>query len=88
MLEDQVQIQIVFGFDDLFELDHVRMIELFKYANFTEGPLGVDVILESQEHFFKRQNFIRSLFAYLVDITISSTANLLNFLETLLDMRF
>ena len=49
VIEDEVQIKLVLGFDDFLELDYIGVFELVEEYYFAVGALGIGGVLESVE---------------------------------------
>jgi hypothetical protein len=56
-LEDQVEVFVIVGFDDVVEFDDVGMVEFVEEDNFSVGALGIGGVLEGIEYFFECEGF-------------------------------
>ena len=88
ILKDQIEIEIVFGFDDIDEFDDVGVLDFFEDGDFPEGPLGVDIVLKGEENFFESKNLV-ILFAFdFPDVSVRPAADLFDDVVGLPDMGF
>ena len=74
MLKDQIQVFIVFGFDNSLKLYYVGVIKLVQNGDLPICSLSVDFVLEGIEHFFKGVCFLGRLFSYLPYMTICAAS--------------
>lgn len=78
ILENQIQILIILGSDDIVQFDNVGMIEFMQKYDLSIGPLGVCGMLESIKYFFESEDISGFFVVDFPDMPIGSTANFFN----------
>lgn len=82
VLEDQVDIAIILGADDFFQLDDVGVGQLHQEHDFAVGALRVGGVIEGIEIFLEGFDPTRFLVGDLPDVPVGSAADFLVDVET------
>lgn len=77
-LENQVEILVILGTDDLVQLYDVRVIQLVQECDLPERALCIGRVLEGVEYLFEGQHLACALICHPPDVSVGSAADLLH----------
>ena len=86
VLENEVDVAVVFRPDHFFQLNDVRVAYLHQEHYLSVGPLGISRIVKSVKILFEGLHFATLLVNDLPDVPVSSTADLAVHFETSYDV--
>ena len=88
VLEDEVDVPVVFGPDDLLQFDDVGVAQLHQKHDFPVGPLGVGRVIKRIEVLLEGFHLFALLVGHFPDVAVSPAADLLDDVESGQNVRF
>jgi hypothetical protein len=77
VLEDQVQVLVVVGTQDIVQLYYILVAQLMQVANLPVRALGVDRVLEGIEDLLQRKGRVTLTITHLPHVSVCSRTHLL-----------
>lgn len=72
VLKNQIEILVIFGADDVEQLDYVVVIEFVQVADLSVGSLRVYGVLEGVEYFFESESGVGLAIRNFPDVTVGA----------------
>ena len=78
VFEDEINVLVILGSDDVIDFDDILLFELFKEHDFSVGSLGIGGVGKGIKIFFKGLKLFGFAISDFPDDSVSSTSNFLN----------
>jgi hypothetical protein len=88
VLEDQVDVGVMIGVNDLLDLDDIVVFELEEQTDLSIHPLRIGLVLKGQENLLDGEDGFALFASHLPHMAVSSTADLLQDIEAQFDLGF
>lgn len=88
MFKDQIDVLIILGSNGTFKINDIRMLQLSEEHDLSIGTLRISRVRKSIEVFLQSPHLFALTIDHLPNMTICTTADLLDHLVTLKDVRF